>query len=70
MIVLVFQKKFVNQNFYSLEVDKENENYDFSFVDENSFYVLVRSFIDILININLFYLKRGGDILKIKDNGV
>lgn len=64
MIVLVFQKKFVNQNFYSLEVDKENENYDFSFVDENSFYVLVRSFIDILININLFYLKRGGGYFK------
>lgn len=64
MIVLVFQKKFVNQNFYSLEVDKENENYDFSFVDENSFYVLVRSFIDILININLFYLKGGGGYFK------
>lgn len=39
MIALALQKKFANQNFHSPEVDKENENHDFSSADENSPHV-------------------------------
>lgn len=60
MIALALQKKFANQNFHSPEVDKENENHDFSSADENSPHVPVRSFIDTPTNTNLFRLKRGG----------
>lgn len=53
MIALALQKKFANQNFHSPEVDKENENHDFSSADENSPHVPVRSFIDTPTNTNL-----------------
>lgn len=43
MIALALQKKFANQNFHSPEVDKENENHDFSSADENSPHVPVRA---------------------------
>ncbi|XP_056019096.1 mitochondrial fission regulator 2-like isoform X2 [Ostrea edulis] len=39
MIALALQKKFANQHFQSPEVDKENENHDFSSADENSPHV-------------------------------
>lgn len=71
MIALALQKKFANQNFHSPEVDKENENHDFSSADENSPHVPVRALlIHQLLNTDLFHLKRWGDTLKIKDNGV
>lgn len=64
MIALALQKKFANQNFHSPEVDKENENHDFSSADENSPHVPVRSFIDTPTNTNLFHLKGGGGYFK------
>lgn len=66
MIALALQKKFANQNFHSPEVDKENENHDFSSADENSPHVPVRIFIDTPTNTctNLFHLKRGGGYFK------
>lgn len=64
MIALALQKKFANQNFHSPEVDKENENHDFSSADENSPNVPVRSFIDTPTNINLFIWRGGGGYFK------
>lgn len=69
MIALALQKKFANQNFHSPEVDKENENHDFSSADENSPHVPVSGLIiHQLIPINFI----GWEYLKIKDtcNGV
>lgn len=68
MIALALQKKFANQNFHSPEVDKENENHDFSSADENSPHVPVRSFIDTPTNANLFLFAGGGGTL-ILDQG-
>ncbi|XP_061182148.1 mitochondrial fission regulator 1-like [Saccostrea echinata] len=39
MIALALQKKFANQHFHSPEIDRENENHDFSSADENSPHV-------------------------------
>ncbi|XP_022317858.2 mitochondrial fission regulator 2-like [Crassostrea virginica] len=39
MIARALQKKFANQHFHSPEVDKENDNHDFSSADENSPHV-------------------------------
>ena len=46
MIARALQKKFANQNFHSPEVDKENDNHDFSSADENSPHVPVSCLFD------------------------
>lgn len=68
MIALALQKKFANQNFHSPEVDKENENHDFSSADENSPHVPVRA---LLIHqlILIYFIWRGGGGGYFKDQG-
>lgn len=63
MIALALQKKFANQNFHSPEVDKENENHDFSSADENSPHVPVRALLIHQLIVLIYFIWRGGGIL-------